>query len=130
MPPRFRGRSTDRLVPFMDAEISDVLARAFAGMGMRVVLRSGGASVERLRGRLQVALAGGERLEPDTLLFAAGRAGNTEGLGLEAAGVQTDDRGLIVVDDKFQTTADGIYAAGDVIGPPALASVSMEQGRV
>ena len=44
--------------------------------------------------------------------------------------MQTDDRGLIVVDDRYRTTADGIYAAGDVIGPPALASVSMEQGRV
>jgi NAD(P) transhydrogenase len=63
-------------------------------------------------------------------LFAAGRAGNTEDLGLEAAGVQTDPRGRIVVDARYRTTADGVYAAGDVIGPPALASVSMEQGRV
>jgi pyruvate/2-oxoglutarate dehydrogenase complex dihydrolipoamide dehydrogenase (E3) component len=64
------------------------------------------------------------------VLFAAGRAGNTEDLGLEAAGVQTDARGLVVVDARYRTTADGIYAAGDVIGPPALASVSMERGRV
>ena len=81
------------------------------------------ATVERVRGKLQVALVGGERLEPDTVLFAAGRAGNTEDLELEAAGVQTDARGRIVVDDKYRTTADGVYAAGDVIGPPALASV-------
>ena len=105
----------DRLVPFMDAEICDVLAQPFARLGMRVVLRSGVATVERSRRKLQVVLAGGEILEPDTVLFAAGRAGNTEDLGLEASGVQTDARGRIVV---------------DVIGPPALASVSMEQGRV
>jgi NAD(P) transhydrogenase len=120
----------DRLVPFMDAEISDVLARTFARLGMRVVLGSGAATVERLREKLQVVLVGGERLEPDTVLFAAGRAGNTEDLGLDAVGVQTDARGRVVVDARYRTTADGIYAAGDVIGPPALASVSMEQGRV
>src|SRR5207247_6366589 len=63
-------------------------------------------------------------------IFATGRVGNTDGLGLDVAGVETDDRGRIVVDDKYQTSAAGIYAAGDVIGPPALASVSMEQARV
>jgi NAD(P) transhydrogenase len=63
-------------------------------------------------------------------LFAAGRAGNIESLGLDEAGVETDARGRIVVDGTYRTTAEGIYAAGDVIGPPALASVSMEQGRV
>ena len=88
----------DRLVPFMDAEISDVLARTFARLGMRVVLGSGVATVERLCGQLQVVLVGGERLEPDTVLFAAGRAGNTEDLGLEAVGVHTDARGRVVVD--------------------------------
>ncbi|HET9303842.1 MAG TPA: FAD-dependent oxidoreductase, partial [Propionibacteriaceae bacterium] len=108
----------NRLVPFMDAEISDVLARTFARLGMRVVLGSGAATVERLREKLQVVLVGGERLEPDTVLFAAGRAGNTEDLGLDAVGVQTDARGRVVVDARYRTTADGIYAAGDVIGPP------------
>jgi NAD(P) transhydrogenase len=120
----------EHLVPFMDAEISDVLAEAFAGMGMRLVLGQGAATVERVDDGLRVTLAGGERLHPDKVLFVAGRAGNTENLGLEGAGVQTDARGRIVVDDTYRTTAPGIYAAGDVIGPPALASVSMEQGRV
>jgi NAD(P) transhydrogenase len=64
------------------------------------------------------------------VLFASGRVGNTDGLGLETAGVQVDTRNRIVVDETFRTTAESIYAAGDVIGPPALASVSMEQGRV
>src|SRR5207244_12489785 len=71
-----------------------------------------------------------EGLQPEKVVFAAGRIGNTDGLGLAEAGVDTDDRGRIVVDEHYRTSAEGIYAAGDVIGPPALASVSMEQGRV
>ena len=74
-------------------------------------------------------LANGEEIRPDKVLFASGRVGNTEGLGLEEAGVRST-RNRIVVDETFRTTAESIYAAGDVIGPPALASVSMEQGRV
>ena len=120
----------DRLLPFMDTEISDVLARAFAGVGMRLALGSGVGTVARVAGQLQVTLASGERLHPDKVLFAAGRVGTTEGLGLPQAGVKTDARGRIVVDQTYRTTAEGIWAAGDVIGPPALASVSMEQGRV
>jgi NAD(P) transhydrogenase len=119
----------DHLLPFMDAEISDVLARAFAGMGMRLALGSGMGRVQRVGGQLRVTLAGGQRLHPDKVLFVAGRAGSTQGLGLEQAGVKTDARGRIVVDQTYQTTAEGVWAAGDVIGPPALASVSMEQGR-
>jgi NAD(P) transhydrogenase len=61
--------------------------------------------------------------------FAAGRSGNTEGLGLEEVGVTLDPRGRVLVNERFRTSAPGIYAAGDVIGPPALASVSMDQGR-
>jgi NAD(P) transhydrogenase len=119
-----------RLLPFMDAEISEVLAAAFTDMGMRLVLGLGPATVERADGQLRVTLAGGEQLHPDKVLFVAGRAGNTENLGLEDVRVRTDPRGRVIVDDKYRTTAAGIYAAGDVIGPPALASVSMEQGRV
>jgi NAD(P) transhydrogenase len=120
----------ERLLPFMDTEISDLLAKAFAAMGIRLVLGRGVATIARREGELAVTLADGEIVRPEKVLFAAGRAGNTEGLGLADAGVEVDERGRIVVDDKYQTSAEGIYAAGDVIGPPALASVSMEQGRV
>ncbi len=120
----------DRVLPFMDIEISDVLARAFVGVGMRLALGSGVGTVARVGGELRVTLAGGERLHPEKVLFAAGRVGTTEGLGLQEAGVKTDARGRIVVDETYRTTAEGVWAAGDVIGPPALASVSMEQGRV
>jgi NAD(P) transhydrogenase len=75
-------------------------------------------------------MGSGQLIHPQKIIFAAGRLGNTEELGLTAAGVNTDERGRIVVDGHYQTTASGIYAAGDVIGPPALASASMEQGRV
>src|SRR5581483_4880286 len=66
----------------------------------------------------------------DAVLFAAGRHSNTAGLNLEAVGVQLGERGLIPVNDKYQTNIPNIYAAGDVIGFPALASTSMEQARV
>jgi len=69
-------------------------------------------------------------LRPEKVIVAAGRAGNIEDLGLAEIGVETDARGRILVDGHFQTTVAGVYAAGDVIGPPALASASMEQGRV
>ena len=119
-----------RLLPFMDAEISNLAATSFRDMGMRVLLEAGQASVARDAGGLRVTLASGETLCPEKILFAAGRAGNTETLGLARAGIKTDERGRVLVDERFRTTAEGVYAAGDVIGPPALASVSMEQGRV
>lgn len=122
--------SGERLLSFLDAEISQLLAQAFSRMGMRLVLGGGRATLERGDGGITCTLAGGEEIKTDKVLFASGRVGNTEGLGLEEAGVRVDARNRIVVDATFQTTAESIYAAGDVIGPPALASVSMEQGRV
>ena len=122
--------SRPRLLPFMDAEISDLLAATFRSLGMRVEQDAGHPSVSRDADGLRVDLRSGEQLRPEKVVFATGRIGNTEELDLEAAGVTTDERGLIVVDEHYRTTAPGIYAAGDVIGPPALASVSMEQGRV
>jgi NAD(P) transhydrogenase len=110
--------------------MSRALAEAFTGMGMRLVLGSRLAGVERVAGRLEVSLANGERFFPEKVLFATGRAGNTEGLELENVGVAVTERGDIRVDERFETTVPGIYAAGDVIGPPRLASVSMEQARV
>src|SRR2546421_447726 len=122
--------SGPRLLPFMDGEVSDVLAATFRAMGMRVLQGAGRADAARTSAGLQVELASGEILRPEKVIFAAGRAGNTDSLGLAEAGVARDERGRIVVDEHFGTTADGIYAAGDVIGPPALGSVSMEQARV
>jgi NAD(P) transhydrogenase len=85
--------------------------------------------VKRARGRLTVMLSSGKALSASAVLVAAGRTPNTEGLGLEQAGVQLDARGRIVVDRYHRTSAPGIYAAGDVV-KPALASTAMQQGRV
>ena len=122
-----RGR---RLLSFLDEECSQLMADAFRTSGMTVRAETSVAGVERQGRGVAVRLGDGDVLEPEKVIFAAGRTGNTEDLGLEAAGVALDDRGRIRVDDRYQTTAAGIYAAGDVIGPPALASSSMEQGRV
>ena len=119
----------ERLMPFLDADASEQLAICLEDLGIRVLVGSPPATVERIDGALTVTI-GDEVIEPGKVLFVAGRKGNTDGLGLEEAGVDLDERGRIIVDHEYQTTAPGIYAAGDVIGPPALASVSAEQGRV
>ena len=122
--------TADRVLPFMDEEISGLLAETFERMGMQMRLGGGVATVDRADEGLRVRVADGEVLRPEQLLFAAGRSGNTEGLGLEELGAELDARGRVKVDEFFRTSVEGVYAAGDVIGPPALASVSMEQGRV
>ena len=121
---------SERLLPLLDAEISELLGSSLRRAGIEVIVGSGVARVERDDAGVSVELDGGRVLRAERLLFGAGRVGNTEGLGLEAAGVEMDGRKRIVVDDHYRTTAHGVYAAGDVIGPPALASVSMEQARV
>jgi len=119
-----------RLLPFLDAELSGILAETFRSFGMRVLSETGVGAVHRSDAGLTVETSTGEPISAEKVIFAAGRTGNTEELGLKAVGVATDERGRILVDEKFETSVPGIYAAGDVIGPPALASVSMEQGRV
>lgn len=120
----------ERLLMYVDAELSRELQHIFEEMGMSVQVGASVTSVTRSDGGLEVSLSNGRVERPDKLLFASGRSGNTEGLGLDIAGVETDSRGRIIVDGRYRTTAKGIYAAGDVIGSPALASASMEQGRV
>ncbi len=119
-----------RLLPFLDAEISVMLTDSFRSAGMHVLQDTGVVSVERHSGGVSVETSEGESMLAEKVIFAAGRSGNTEELGLKEVGVATDERGRILVDEHFETSVPGIYAAGDVIGPPALASVSMEQGRV
>jgi NAD(P) transhydrogenase len=120
----------ERLLSYVDAELSASLAKTFSDMGMSLRLGTGVDAVERDDQGLRIALSDGVEVRPDKLLVASGRSGNTEALDLETAGVEVNQRGQIVVDESFETTAAGVYAAGDVIGPPALASTAMEQGRV
>ena len=122
-------QSGEHLLSTMDSELSRLLCRIFENQGMRILLGTGVHTAGRVNGELQVTLETHEVLRPDIVLFATGRMVNTEGLSLDAAGVKLNARGMVQVDNHFQTSVEGIYAAGDVIGP-SLASVSMEQGRV
>lgn len=122
--------SRAQLVPYMDHDVSRGLAAALRDAGIQVVLETGPVTVARDAEGLATSWPGGGPLRTEKVLFAAGRVGNTEGLNLDGVGVKVSDRGRIVVDDRYRTTAAGIYAAGDVLGPPAVASISMEQARV
>ncbi len=103
-----------RLLSFLDREISELLAQTFSDLGMRVLLDAGKPAVTRDGDVVRVTLASDEHITPDKVLFAAGRAGNTKGLGLEEVGVQVDERDRIIVDETFRTSAEWIYAAGSV----------------
>jgi NAD(P) transhydrogenase len=120
----------DKLLTFLDEEIVERLLESMRGFGidLRQGVRWSKVAVDG--GNVATSLSDGTTLVSDQLLFAAGRVGNTEGLGLEQVGVKLDPRGYVAVDDKYRTSVPSILAAGDVIGFPALASVSMEQGRV
>jgi NAD(P) transhydrogenase len=117
-----------RLIPAMDGELSAWMEDLFRKWGVTLYLGSTVESIEARDDELEVKLSTRQKRYADTVLFAAGRIANTEGLGLDAAGISCDSRGRINVDGNFRTTADGIYAAGDVLGP-TLASIAMEQGR-
>jgi NAD(P) transhydrogenase len=119
-----------RLLPFLDAECSALVEESFRSSGMKLLSETTASEVSRDDAGVRIRTDHDAILRPEKVIVAAGRVGNIEGLVLAAAGVDVDDRGRIEVDHHFQTTAPGIYAAGDVIGPPALASASMEQGRV
>ena len=119
----------DRLLQFLDAEISEALAASMSKMGIRVLLNETIDSADAGES-LQIKLKSGKTATVDALLAAAGRSGNTGGMKLEAIGITTSSRGLLEVNAHYQTAVPHVYAAGDVIGFPALASTSMEQARV
>ena len=119
------------LMGFLDREISDSLRTELEKDGHGVRLGDAVSTIDRMPGGpLRLLLKSGAELHVDKVLYSAGRAGNTKELGLDLAGVSLDPKGRILVDAQFHTSAPHVYAAGDVIGNPALASVSMEQGRV
>lgn len=120
----------DRLLPFLDAETSDRLRLQMGLLGVDVRLRDGVTRIEAEAEAVRLDLKRGASLEVDSALFAAGRLGNTQGLGLERIGIPVGDRGHLTVNERYQTAIPHIYAAGDVIGFPALAATSMEQARV
>jgi NAD(P) transhydrogenase len=120
----------DRLLPFIDAEIADRLKKQLEGIGLRFIFNDRAVKIEVEQDRARITLERGEVLQCEIALFAAGRQSNVQGLGLEELGVKLGNRGLILVNEKYQSSVPNIYAAGDVIGFPGLASTSMEQARV
>jgi len=119
----------DRLMTVMDGEISGCMEELFQTWGIRVLLGSTCDSIAACDGALECKMSNGETLSPDTILFAAGRIPNIEELNLDSAGINVDARGRVAVDQNFRTSAEGVYAAGDVLGP-TLASIAMEHGRI
>lgn len=115
---------------FLDQDLTSAFVKSFEKMGGRWI---GNTTVEQVYwdgiSKVVCEIGTGEQIESEKLLCAAGRIANIADLKIENAGLQLSDRQLVSVDENLQTSVPGIYAAGDVIGPPSLASSSMEQGR-
>jgi NAD(P) transhydrogenase len=120
----------DRLLPFLDAEISERLRVRLAALGMQFWFNERPIKIQSSATGVDLVMKSGKTLQTESALFAAGRRAAVDGLALEKAGLAINDRGYIPVDENYRTAVRNIYAAGDVIGFPALASTSMEQGRV
>jgi NAD(P) transhydrogenase len=121
-----------RLLEFADQEIIEALSYHLRDHRVTMRLNEEVHSVEETPdcGPVVAVLESNKRVTGDALLYAVGRQGNVDELNLEAAGLESDSRGRIVVNENYQTKQPNIYAVGDVIGFPSLASVSMEQGRI
>jgi NAD(P) transhydrogenase len=120
-----------RLLEFADTEMVEALSYQMRDHRATMRLNEEVDSVEALPdGKVAANLVSKKRINADALLYAVGRQGNVERLDLAAAGIEADNRGRIKVDADFRTTQPHIFAVGDVIGFPSLASVSMEQGRI
>jgi NAD(P) transhydrogenase len=119
-----------QLLPFVDREVGEALARHLTDNGLALHLNEGVTEVHTESSDfVELRLSSGETVRAEAVLYCIGRVGATAALNLAAAGLQADGRGRIPVDANFRTAAPHIYAAGDVIGSPALAATSMEQGR-
>ncbi len=119
----------NQLLSYLDSEISDAIAHDFRQFG--VVIRSN-EEIDYLETHddcVILHLKSGKKIRSDAILWSNGRSGNTEGLNLEAIGLKANSRGQLKVDDTYCTEIDNIYAAGDVIGWPSLASAAYDQGR-
>jgi NAD(P) transhydrogenase len=122
----------DQLLPYLDREIAGRLESELRSLGVVVLHDEHYRALERVGSsppRVRCETASGNVLEADVCLYSVGRDGNSRDLGLEQIGVEPNARGLIEVDEYYRTAQPHVYAVGDVIGYPALASTSMEQGR-
>jgi NAD(P) transhydrogenase len=119
-----------RLLEFADQEIVEALSYHLRDARVTMRLNEEVDTVEELDGKVVANLESKKKLQGDALLYAVGRQGNVDELNLAAAGIDADARGRIPVDKDFRTKQPAVFAVGDVIGFPSLASVSMEQGRI
>jgi len=120
-----------QLLPLEDEEVAKVVARSFKKRRIQIKTDTSVRSLEKLKSKLSVTVTttkGEEKIECDTLLMAVGRRPNTEDIGLDSAGVELDENGWIRVDEYCQTTASGVFAIGDVAGPPMLAHKASHEG--
>ncbi|WP_372881168.1 Si-specific NAD(P)(+) transhydrogenase [Psychromonas sp.] len=120
----------DRLLSFLDAEMSDALSYHFRNSGMILRHDEEYEKVESTPEGVLIHFKSGKRMKAGCLLFANGRTGNTDKLALANVGLKPDGRGQLAVNEHHQTEVDNIYAIGDVIGYPSLASAAYDQGRV
>jgi NAD(P) transhydrogenase len=123
-----------RLLPFVDSEIVDTLTYHLRENRVTMRLNEEVSTIEPIRDehgdRVKIHLVSGKQVVAEKALYSIGRTGNTSKLNLTAAGLPADDRGRLTVNEYYQTEVPHIYAVGDVIGFPSLASTSMEQGRL
>jgi NAD(P) transhydrogenase len=119
-----------QMLDFCDAEIVESLKYHLRDLSVTFRFGEEVASVEKHSTAALTVLKSGKKIAADTVMYSAGRQGQTDDLALEAAGLSADKRGRIAVDEHYRTAVGHIYAVGDVIGFPALASTSMEQGRL
>jgi NAD(P) transhydrogenase len=119
-----------RILPFLDSEMASALTQQLETLGLIFLLNDKMVKIEVIDSLVQITTESGHINRFDAALIASGRQSNVQGLGLEDVGVELGKRGLVVVNQNYQTSVPNIYAAGDVIGFPALASTSMEQARV
>jgi NAD(P) transhydrogenase len=121
--------SRDKLLAFLDDEIIDALSYHLREQGVLLRHNEQYEKVEGFDDGVILTLQSGKKIKTDILLWANGRVGNTQDMGLEGIGIVSNDRGQIKVNENFQTGQPHIYAVGDVIGPPSLASAAYDQGR-
>ena len=120
----------DRLLSFLDTEVSDSLSYHFWNNGVVIRHSESYSKIEETENGVVVHLESGKKMRADCLLFANGRTGNTSSLNLAAIGLSANSRGQVDVNEHYQTSVDNVYAVGDVIGYPSLASAAYDQGRI
>lgn len=119
----------DRLLSFLDGEISDALSYHLRNNAVKIRHNETYEAVEADNNGVTLTLQSGKKIRADAFLWCNGRTGNTDKLGLDTIGLEANSRGQLEIDEHYRTSADGIYAVGDVIGWPSLASAALDQGR-